>query len=171
MKCMTIHLAFDNRSIKKLLSPKNRKYFSDEFPIFYQNRDKRTAIDVALDRNQIKSVDLMLDYIVHYQNSYVYSYIFKYNLIELLEKNVMLTDLMESKIINYTFDFDEWPGTSDDTQKMFGAYSDSIFRLRKKFKYIYPQLVPENERFDDDGNPIPIFGGIVSQVQQRAENL
>jgi len=35
MKCMTIHLAFDNRSIKRLLSKKNKQHFSSEFPIFY----------------------------------------------------------------------------------------------------------------------------------------
>ena len=63
---MTIHLAFDNRSIKRLLSPKNEKYFDEENPIFYPNKDRRTAIDIALDNNQVKSVDLMLDYIVKY---------------------------------------------------------------------------------------------------------
>lgn len=51
LKCMTIHLAFDNRSIKKLLSKSNKKYFSVDNPIFYLNHDKRTAIDVALENN------------------------------------------------------------------------------------------------------------------------
>lgn len=65
---MAVQLAFDSRSIGKLLSPKNEEYFKKtaEFPIFYKNRDQRTAIDVALDEDQIKSVDLMLDYIVKY---------------------------------------------------------------------------------------------------------
>jgi len=48
---MTIHLAFDNRAIKRLLSKKNDEYFHEENPIFYLNRDKRTALDVALDSN------------------------------------------------------------------------------------------------------------------------
>lgn len=126
---------------------------------------------MALDKNQIKSVDLMLDYIVEYQNSYVFCNLFKYNLVELLEKNVYLSDLLESQIINHKFEFEEWPGTTNDTQKMFGAYNDSIFRLRKKFKYIFPQLVPADERFDDEGNPIPIFGGLVTQAQQTAQKV
>lgn len=51
LKCMTIHLAFDNRSIKKLLSRDNKKFFHEDNPIFYLNEDKRTAIDVALENN------------------------------------------------------------------------------------------------------------------------
>lgn len=152
-----------------LLSTDNAQYFDDEFPIFYQQKDKRTAIDVALDKNQIKSVDLMLDYIVKYQNRYVYANLFKYNLVDLLEKGVMLTHLMESQIINNIFDFDEWPGTTDDIEKMFGAFNDSIFTLRKKYKHVFPQLVPENERFDEDGKPIPIYGGIFTKIKNVEE--
>ena len=31
--------------------------------------------------------------------------------------------------------------------------------------------MPESERFDEDGNPIPIFGGIISKTAQAAEHL
>jgi len=30
------------------------------------------------------------------------------------------------------------------------------------FKYVYPQLVDPSERFDDEGKPIPIYGGLVA---------
>lgn len=51
LKCLAIHLAFDNRSIKRLLSPDNKKYFSEDNPIFYLNREKRSAIDIALEND------------------------------------------------------------------------------------------------------------------------
>jgi len=55
IKSMISYLAFDSRSTKCLLSEENRKFFEDnnfeKFPVFYKNKDKRSAIDVALGNN------------------------------------------------------------------------------------------------------------------------
>lgn len=59
-------LAFDNRSIKELLGEKNKKFFTSKYPVFYKNEDGRSAIDVALENNQIRSVSLMIEYIIKY---------------------------------------------------------------------------------------------------------
>jgi len=52
---MISYLAFDSRSTKTLLSNSNKKFFEDnnfeKFPVFYKNKDKRSAIDVALGNN------------------------------------------------------------------------------------------------------------------------
>lgn len=69
---------------------------------------------------------------------------------------------MNSNIICTTFDFDEWPSVSNNTDKIFGAYNHSIFDLRKKFKYVYPQMLPEEERIDENGDPIEVYGGFFS---------
>ncbi len=66
IKCMVGYLAFDNRSIKELLGDHNEAYFTAKYPVFYKNEDGRSAIDVALDNNQIRSVILMINYIVKY---------------------------------------------------------------------------------------------------------
>ena len=63
---MVSYLAFDNRSIKELLKDDNKQFFSDKYPVFYKNEDGTSAIDAALDNNQIRSVNLMIDYIVKY---------------------------------------------------------------------------------------------------------
>jgi len=81
---MVTYLAFDSRSIKSLLDEKNHDYFQKEFPLFYKNEDGRSAIDVSLSKNQIRSVNLMIDYIIKHQNHFVYSHLFQYNLVELL---------------------------------------------------------------------------------------
>ena len=83
---MVSYLAFDNRSIKELLKDDNNACFSDRYPMFYKNKDGTSAIDSALDNNQIRSVNLMIDYIITYQNSYVYAHLFENNLVELLQK-------------------------------------------------------------------------------------
>jgi len=133
-KSMVSYLAFDSRSIKALLSEENSKYFNSKFPVFYKNEDQSTAIDISLEMNQIRSVNLMIDYICKFQNSYVYSHLFENNLVDLINKGVKMTDLFNSNVFNHTFDYDEWPATNADTRKIIVPYNKSIFKLR----YEYP---------------------------------
>lgn len=61
----------------------------------------------------------MIEYIVQNQNSYFYSHLFENNLVDLLQKNVKLTALFNSKIFYHDFDFDDkdWPATNSNTEK------------------------------------------------------
>lgn len=65
-KSMINYLAFDSRSIAALLDKKNEPYFNKEFPLFYKQRNGQSAIDDALDKNQIRSVNVMIDYLLKY---------------------------------------------------------------------------------------------------------
>lgn len=140
IKSLVPYLAFDARSMRTLLSDKNKKYFNDEFPLFYKNEEGRSAIDTALENNQIRSVNLMIDYIVDYQNSFYYSHLFNYNAVELLNKGVQMTALFKSKIFNHTFDFDEWPSTNSNTKKILSPFNESMFKLRHHYKDVFPRL-------------------------------
>lgn len=80
--------------MKRLLDKKNNKYFDDEFPLFYKKEDGTSAIDTALERNQIRSVNMMIDYIIEHQNSFYYAHLFHNNLIELINKGVQMGDLL-----------------------------------------------------------------------------
>jgi hypothetical protein len=93
---MVSYLAFDNRSIKSLLDKNNKDFFNDKFPLFFKNEQGESAIDIALRYNQIRSVNLMVDYIINYQNTYVYAHLFEKNLIDLIEKGVEMTALFNS---------------------------------------------------------------------------
>lgn len=95
---------------------------------------------MALENNQIRSVNLMIDYIVKYQNSFVYAHLFEYNLVELLQKQVALTALFSSKVLTHTFDFDEWPATHPNRDSMKGAYNYSIFALRYQYGNVFNEL-------------------------------
>jgi hypothetical protein len=65
-KSMLQYIAFDYRSMRSLLDSKNEQYFSSKFPLFYKNENGTSAIDVALDKNLIRSVNLFNSYICKY---------------------------------------------------------------------------------------------------------
>ena len=80
----------------------------------------------------------MIDYLIHFQNSYVFSHLFEHNLVDLIDKGVTCTDLFKSKILHHSFDYDEWPPTHADTRAMLAPFSDSIFTLRESYKNTFP---------------------------------
>jgi len=59
--------------------------------------------------NQTNSVALMVDYIVKYQNSFVYSHLFKFNLVDLILRGVPCTSLFQSNIFDMNVSYVEWP--------------------------------------------------------------
>lgn len=61
---MVAYLAFDSKSIKALLSPENQEFFDPKYPLFFKNKDSKSPLDVALKNNQIRSVSLMIEYII-----------------------------------------------------------------------------------------------------------
>ena len=104
-----------------------------------------SALDIALDQNQIRSVNMMIDYIVKYQNNYVYQDLFISNFVEMAKKGVTMTKLVKSKIFNYTFDFDQWPGTNANTERLLVPYNDSIFKIRHHYQNLFPELHAADE--------------------------
>ena len=64
-------LAFDSRCIRTLLADRHSENFQFEYPIFFQNKNpitnsNQTAMDVALDNNQIRACELIIKHIVKY---------------------------------------------------------------------------------------------------------
>lgn len=101
VKSLVSYLAFDNNAINHILQDfagENKAHFPKEFPIFYRNRDRKSAIDYALEENQIRSVNTMIEYICEFQDSWVYSNLFDQNLATLLNKGVQLSKLFESNV-------------------------------------------------------------------------
>lgn len=64
IKSLISYVAFDSKSMRLLLSENNKEYFNSDFPVFFKNENGRSEIDTALARNQIRSVNMMIDYIV-----------------------------------------------------------------------------------------------------------
>ena len=70
-----------------------------------------TAVDISLKNNQIQALNLIIDYIVCHQNSFVHFYIFQNTFKILLDKGIHLTDLLNSDIFTHKLEYDnhEWP--------------------------------------------------------------
>ena len=92
---------------------------------------------------------MIIDYIIKYQNNYVSSYLFLSNLPSIMEKGILIAELLNSEVFSKTFDFDEWPGTHTDSATYLRPYNDSIFRLR----YSYPTVFHEPEFKSIDEQP------------------
>ena len=82
-------LAFDSSAMELLLSEKNSKYFSAEFPVIYRNKMEKkdginyyysNAIDTAVKNNQVKAAKLIIKYIIQFQNNFSSSFLFTHNL-------------------------------------------------------------------------------------------
>lgn len=138
-------LSIDSRSIEALLHERHTKHFDSSFPIFYRintmnqkdEKDTRSAIDIALENKQYAGINKMIDHIVKYQNHHAYLYLFKSNMIELLRLGLKVNQLLESRIFCHRLDFDHWPMTLMASHKSsisqletIKPYSESIFHLR-----------------------------------------
>jgi len=71
-----------------LLSENNSQFFNIMYPIFFKKQDGKSAIDIALSNNLVSEVSKIIDYIVKYQNSPVFSDLFKNNFLSLLYRSV-----------------------------------------------------------------------------------
>jgi hypothetical protein len=47
--------------------------------------------------------------------------------------------------LNYHFDFDEWPATSENEDTVMKPFSGSLFGLRSNFEQIFPALQKEHD--------------------------
>ena len=76
------------------------------------------------------------------------SFLFEKNIIALMEKDVKLTNLFNSQVFNYTFDYDEWPSTHTVRESKSRAYNGNLFQIRDKYREIFPE--PRFEVPDED---------------------
>jgi hypothetical protein len=145
-KSMIPYISFDMRSIANILNEKNTEYFDKKFPIFYAGEDGNSPIDIALENDQIRSVNLIIKYVVQYQNNYVYQFLFLKNFVDLLNKGIHLTPLLQSSILNYAYDFDEWPSQHSMVEKRLAPFNKSIFKIR----YAYPRTFQDIFEYDQE---------------------
>lgn len=137
-------LSFDSRSIITLLDQKHEHLFQSKYPVFYKTRvsDEKciSAIDTAIDNNQIRATNSIIDYIVKYQNNVVFCYLFEETFVSLIEKGINVIDLLKSDIFFHRLDFMEWPSIHTDNCEMIRPYNGSMFKLRHNYSSIFPDF-------------------------------
>ena len=82
-------------------------------------------------------MNLLVNYIVKYQNNYVSAKLFYKQIPILLEKGIETVKLFNSQIFQYTFDYDEWPTTHTDPNSYIRPYNSSLFRIRENYKNVF----------------------------------
>ena len=148
---MLNYLTFDRDSIALLLNCDLATCVDPQFPVFYKARNQRSAIDVALDLNQVSTVRLFIKYIVQYQSSAMYAHLFHYNIVDMVKRGIEVYDLFNSKIFNMDIEFIEWPSLSEELNKEFSYYNKSMFKLRYEFPNIYPKYQEKIDRAKQEG--------------------
>ena len=53
--------------------------------------------------------------------------------------------MLDSNIFNYTFDFDDWPGSHVNNEFCLRPYNESIFVLRHHYKTVFKEKEFDNE--------------------------
>ena len=100
--------------------------------------------------NQIRAVGLIIDHIVNHQNHFVSGYMFRDNLLKLLERGIDINRLLASQVFVWEFEFEEWPQVHTDKERMTRPYNGSMFDLRRGYKDIFPELAAEEDPGEDD---------------------
>jgi len=126
--------------IEILLSDQNDKYFNDMYPLFYKNKDGGDAIDIVLQNNLVRPINKILDYLVKYQNKPVYSKIIQHNFIDMLNRSISVTNLLNSEIMISKIESDMWPSQSDKGLKIIKPYNGSPIHLMYKFGDIFKEF-------------------------------
>jgi len=78
-----------------------------------------------------------MKYITKYQNNYVSFFLFNKNFALILAKGLDVSGILDSNIFNYTIDYEEWPSTHTNDERMVEPYNLSIFDLRGQYKEVF----------------------------------
>ena len=57
-------------------------------------------------------------------------------------KGLHLHSLLQSKVFDWTFDFDNWPGNHNDDKECIRAFNGSFFDIRENYTKIFPDFNP-----------------------------
>lgn len=79
----------------------------------------------------------------------------------LIEKDISVSSLLESKVFNHTFDFDDWPGNHWNEEECIRPYTGSFFQIRHAYKTVFPEkefdVMDENQDKESTGDVQKVF--------------
>lgn len=96
-----------------------------------------------MEANQIRAITLIIEYIIKYQNSHIFSYLFKSNLIKLINKGVRVAKLLCSDVFQHQFENDKWPVIHTNDKDAIELYNGSVFHIRDKYNEVFPYFEKE----------------------------
>lgn len=82
-------------------------------------------------------MSLLIEFIHKFQNNQISSYLFIKLIPTIIEKGIDIHDLVHSQVFNVTFEFDEWPQTHYNEDKVIKPYNGSLFHLRYAYNEVF----------------------------------
>ncbi len=160
-------LSFDSRSMECLLGGQHEQHFTNEFPLIYKtkickknNPNKffyRSAIDNALKNNQMRAIQIIIDYICKYQNNFTSSFLFLKNFGQIVSKGSLdLNEILDSNVFKMNFDYDGWISNHTNDEEYCRAFNGSIFSLRDSYRTVFHEEDLFGE-IDDDKDTSKVY--------------
>lgn len=101
----------------------------------------RSAIDKALEGNQISAVQCMIMHVVKHQNKYAFANLFIHNFVKLILAGLRINELLNSQVFSMKLEFNEWPSIDYITDEVILPYNGSPLNI----KYRYDELFNQKE--------------------------
>lgn len=87
----------------------------------------------------------MNDHVVKYQNSFVFSYLYEDILVEMIEKGLEVSSLLESNIFCFQIDFPDWPAIHSNPETIVAPFNGNIFTLRNFYQELFSECEVNND--------------------------
>lgn len=58
---------------------------------------------------------------------------------DLIVRGATLTNLLNSKVFMFEYDFDEWPSVHTNNKEYIRAYNENIFNIRSHYSLVNPE--------------------------------
>ena len=105
-------LAFDPTVLGNLVNEESESEYTSEAPLFYRmnwNNEVCTAVDIAIEAYQVKSLNTIIWYICKYQNSLENAYLVIDHFSLMLSMGLDSFKIFQSNIVFESVEFPEWP--------------------------------------------------------------
>jgi len=123
-------LAFDPTVLGSLVNEESESEYTSEAPLFYRmnwNNQVCTAVDIAIEAYQVKSLNTIIWYICKYQNTLNNSYLVIDHFSLMLSMGLDSFKIFQSNIVCESVEFPEWPQNHPDGDKAIQPYNGSAF--------------------------------------------
>eukprot|EP00347_Sterkiella_histriomuscorum_P005927 403354731 len=157
-----------------------------EIPILMLISNQKSPLDIAINANDIKSVILLLEIIVKFQNNHVFNYLVDKNLISLIEMQVNLDDYFESHLPMIKLLNQNYPDLHIDDQELIVAVPQikNPKEILNKYDQILGNLLQKEQPIHENEKLTPIEYFLINlpetltkeprefmQVLSQSENL
>eukprot|EP00347_Sterkiella_histriomuscorum_P003632 403363541 len=128
-------------------------------PILMLIVNGESALDVAIRSNQIKSVILLLDLIVKFQNNHSFNHLVDKNLLTLIEKQINLAEYFESNLPLIKINHKNFPDLHHDDEEIIVGVPNILHpkQVLDRYYSIFSEVEQNHDHNEDQQHPIDYY--------------